>query len=390
MHCVKRVLWFSLVALSMSLFAFYAFGPTLFDRAANRVLNEGPFVASERAERLFDELFVVDLHADSLLWDRDLSKRLSHGAVDLPRLIEGNVAIQSFFMVSKSPWGQNIDRTSADSDAITTLITIQGWPRKTWGSLLERALHQSARLHQLAERSNGRMVILKSKRDLQRYQKSHAEGIAEVAGILGAEGAHVLEADLDNLDDLFDAGIRIIAPTHFFDNAIGGSAHGLEKGGLTALGRAMITEMERRDMLLDLAHASPSVIEDAIAVSTRPVIVSHTGVRGTCDNNRNLADAELRAIAGSGGVIGIGYWATAVCGEDAAAIARAIIYTANLVGIEHVALGSDFDGAVPVPFDTTGLPLIVDALLEQGMSEHDIRLVMGENAVRVFAETLPD
>ena len=276
----------------MSLFAFYAFGPTLFDRAANRVLNEGPFVASERAERLFDELFVVDLHADSLLWDRDLSKRLSHGAVDLPRLIEGNVAIQSFFMVSKSPWGQNIDRTSADSDAITTLITIQGWPRKTWGSLLERALHQSARLHQLAERSNGRMVILKSKRDLQRYQKSHAEGIAEVAGILGAEGAHVLEADLDNLDDLFDAGIRIIAPTHFFDNAIGGSAHGLEKGGLTALGRAMITEMERRDMLLDLAHASPSVIEDAIAVSTRPVIVSHTGVRGTCDNNRNLADAE--------------------------------------------------------------------------------------------------
>ena len=368
----------------------YGFGPSLFDRAANRVLNDGPFVASERAERLYERMFVVDLHADSLLWDRDLSKRLGRGAVDLPRLIEGNVAIQSFFIVSKSPWGQNIDGTSADSDAITTLVTVQGWPRKTWGSLLERALYQSARLRQLAAQSNGTMVVLTSKRDLERYRKSRAKGMTQVAGILGIEGAHALEADLANLDALFDAGIRIIAPTHFFDNAVGGSAHGLEKGGLTALGRAMIPEMERRGILLDLAHASPSVIKDATALSTRPVIVSHTGVRGTCDNNRNLSDAQLLAIADTGGVVGIGYWDTAVCGEDAAAIARAIVYAAELVGPEHVALGSDFDGAVPVPFDTTGLALLVDALLEQGMSEHDIRLVMGENAVRVFTETLPD
>ena len=387
---MKRGLLVSSVVLCLLVIGFFSFGPHLFDRAANRVLSKGPFTVSERAERLFEELFVVDLHADPLLWDRDLGRRLDHGAVDIPRLIEGNVAIQSFFLVTKSPWTQNIDRTPADSDAITTLITVQGWPRRTHGSLLERALFQAKRLHQLAEESQARLVVIETKTDLRRYQEARIEGRVEVAGILGVEGAHVLEGDLENLRRLFDAGVRIVAPTHFFDNAIGGSMHGVEKGGLSELGRAMIREMETRGMLLDLAHASSAVIEDALALSTRPVIVSHTGVRGTCDNNRNLSDAQIQAIAATGGVIGIGYWDTAVCGDDATAIARAIVYTAEQVGAEHVALGSDFDGAVPVPFDTTGLALIVDALLDRGMGESDIRRVMGENAARVFAEVLPD
>ena len=387
---MKRGLLVSSVVLCLLVIGFFSFGPHLFDRAANRVLSKGPFTVSERAERLFEELFVVDLHADPLLWDRDLGRRLDHGAVDIPRLIEGNVAIQSFFLVTKSPWTQNIDRTPADSDAITTLITVQGWPRRTHGSLLERALFQAKRLHQLAEESQARLVVIETKTDLRRYREARIEGRVEVAGILGVEGAHVLAGDLENLRRLFDAGVRIVAPTHFFDNAIGGSMHGVEKGGLSELGRAMIREMETRGMLLDLAHASSAVIEDALALSTRPVIVSHTGVRGTCDNNRNLSDAQIQAIAATGGVIGIGYWDTAVCGDDATAIARAIVYTAEQVGAEHVALGSDFDGAVPVPFDTTGLALIVDALLDRGMGESDIRRVMGENAARVFAEVLPD
>lgn len=387
---MKRALVVLLVLLAVLALGFFAFGPNLFDRAANRILSDGPFIASERAERLFEGLLVVDLHADPLLWDRDLSKRLDHGAVDIPRLIEGNVAIQSFFIVTKSPWTQNIDSTAADSDAITTLITVQGWPRRTHGSLLERALFQAGRLHDLAEESDGTMVVIESKNDLRRYREARIEGTVEIAGILGVEGAHVLEGDLANLQQLFDAGVRIVAPTHFFDNAIGGSMHGIDKGGLSELGRAMIREMESRGMLLDLAHASSTLIKDALALSTRPVIVSHTGVRGTCDNNRNLSDAQLRAIAATGGVVGIGYWDTAVCGKDAAAIAAAIAYAVEKIGAKHVALGSDFDGAVPVPFDTTGLPLIVDALLERGMSEDDIRLVMGENAARVFAEVLPD
>ena len=92
-------------------------------------------------------------------------------------------------------------------------------------------------------------------------------------------------------------------------NDIGGSAHGEVKGGLTAKGKAMIRLMEARKMIVDLAHASAATIDDTLAMATRPVVVSHTGVRGTCDNPRNLTDEQLKKIAATGGVIGIGYWA---------------------------------------------------------------------------------
>jgi microsomal dipeptidase-like Zn-dependent dipeptidase len=121
-------------------------------------------------------------------------------------------------------------------------------------------------------------------------------------------------------------------------------------------------------------------------MATKPLVVSHTGVKGTCNNNRNLSDSELRAIARTGGVIGIGYWETAVCGHDARAIARAIQYTVNIVGAEHVALGSDFDGGTTMPFDATGIPLITNELRSEGMSDHDMRLIMGENVARVLSQ----
>ena len=125
-------------------------------------------------------------------------------------------------------------------------------------------------------------------------------------------------------------------------------------------------------------------------MATRPVVVSHTGVKGTCDNRRNLSDEQLRAIAANGGLVGIGYWETAVCGKDAASIARAIKYAAGVIGVDHVALGSDFDGAVPTPFDATGLVKLTEALLAAGFSPEDIAKVMGGNEIRFFMENLPD
>jgi len=151
----------------------------------------------------------------------------------------------------------------------------------------------------------------------------------------------------------------------------------------------MVERMEQLGMLVDLAHASPTTIDDATAMATKPLVISHTGVKGTCDNTRNLDDARIREVAGTRGVVGIGYWETAVCGTDAAAIARAAHYVTNLVGIDSVALGSDFDGAIAAPFDVTGLPLIVDALIAEGYGEGDIAKIMGGNAVRVLSEVLP-
>ena len=125
-------------------------------------------------------------------------------------------------------------------------------------------------------------------------------------------------------------------------------------------------------------------------MASKPVIVSHTGVKGTCDNNRSLSDEELRAVARTGGLIGIGYWETAVCGRDARAVARAIQYTAGIVGVDHVALGSDFDGATTMPFDVTGIPLITEALIRAGFSDRAIGQIMGGNVERLLSVTLPE
>jgi microsomal dipeptidase-like Zn-dependent dipeptidase len=147
--------------------------------------------------------------------------------------------------------------------------------------------------------------------------------------------------------------------------------------------------MESHKMLIDVAHASPATIDDVLAMATRPVIVSHTGVKGTCENPRNLSDEHLRGVAKTGGLIGITFFDFATCGSDAAAIARSIQYAASVAGADHIALGSDFDGAVETPFDVTGIGLVVDALLAAGLSEEDTGKIIGGNAFRVLLETLP-
>jgi len=122
-----------------------------------------------------------------------------------------------------------------------------------------------------------------------------------------------------------------------------------------------------------------------LAMARRPVISSHGGVQATCDENRNLTDEEIRGIAATGGVVGIGFWDGAVCETSPRVIARAMRHVRDLVGIETVALGSDFDGTVTTPFDTTGLAQITQALMDEGFSEDELRLAMGENAIRVLA-----
>ena len=181
----------------------------------------------------------------------------------------------------------------------------------------------------------------------------------------------------------------MISPAHFFDTAFGGSAHGVRKHGLTDAGREMIRRMEARGVILDVAHASETAIDDALAIATRPVVASHTGLRGVIDNRRNLPDAQLEGIAATGGVVGIGFWDTVTGGTDAASIARSIAYAVERVGADHVALGSDWDGAVAVPFDAAGTGRLTEALLDVGLDEPAIRAVMGESALRVFAEVLP-
>ena len=359
------------------------------ETSLNRVVQRPPYRASARAAELHRTLVVADLHADTLLWDRDLLARGRLGHVDVPRLIEGNTAVQAFTVVTKVPRGMNIDRNSGDSDAVLPLVIAQWWPPRTWWSLKERALYQARRLDDAAARSAGALSVIRSARDLEDYLERRRANPGVTAGFLGIEGAQALEAGAEDLDVLFEAGFRMMSMTHFFDTFAGGSASGEAKTGLSAAGLAVLRRMEARGMIVDLAHASPALVDDILTAATRPVVVSHTGVTATCDNNRNLTDAQLRRIAVNGGLVGIGYFEAAVCEISAASIARAIRHTASVAGIAHVALGSDFDGATVTPFDASGLVLITEALLAEGFSEQEIRQIMGGNAVSLLRRLLP-
>jgi microsomal dipeptidase-like Zn-dependent dipeptidase len=364
--------------------------PAIVDGRMNSVATPPPYPVGAQAQALHRRLFVADLHDDVLLWPRPLLQRHARGHSDLPRLREGGVSLQVFSTVTKTPRGLNFDRNAGDSDNITLLALAQGWPPRTWGSLLERAVYQADKLREAAQASDGQLRVVTAQDELAAaLQGGLPAAQGRVIAVLATEGLHVLEGRLEHIDRLQAAGFRIMGLTHFFDNEVGGSAHGLAKGGLTPLGRQVVQRLQERRLLVDLAHASPQVIDEVLAMARRPVLVSHTGVQATCRGPRNLSDAHIRAIAATGGVIGIGYFHGAVCGLQTPAIVAAIRHVTRLVGARHVALGSDFDGAVQTGFDTTGLAQITQGLLDAGFSEAEIADIMGGNVLRLLQAELP-
>lgn len=385
---MRKVLLTLLIVLLIAAGSVFAL-PALLDRKMNSVESPAPYPASEPARQLHQQLFIADLHDDVLLWERDLLKRYDFGHSDLPRMLEGHVGLQVFSTVTKTPRGINYERNSGETDNITLLAMAQRWPKETWTSLLQRALYQAQKLNKASANSDGRLVLIKTRNDLANFVSAWQKDPQRVAAILATEGLQPIESKLENVDALYDAGFRITGLTHFFDNEIGGSAHGLEKGGLTPLGKQVITRLEEKAMLIDLAHASRPLIDDVLAIATRPVLVSHTGVEGTCKGTRNLSDKHLKAIAATGGVIGIGYWDAAVCATSVEAIVQAIRYTADLIGVQHVALGSDFNGTIHAPFDVTGLPQLTEGLLKAGFNRDEIAAIMGGNVQRLLLASLP-
>lgn len=344
---------------------------------------------SPRATALHGTSFIADLHADSLLFGRNLLARSEIGHVDLPRLQEGGVGLQVFSLPTIVPFGLNIERNERPGlDAITIAGFAQLSPT-AWQSPVRRARYRAKQLREYAAASDGALFLIENRSDLERLLAARSEGGEIIGALLSIEGAHAMEGDPANLQVLFDAGYRMIGLAHFFDNEYAGSAHGVDKGGLTELGRQTIREMEELGIIVDLAHLSPTAIDEVLDLATRPVVVSHTGVRGTCDNQRNLSDQHIRRIAGGGGIIGIGYWETAVCGRSPEDIAGAIAYIVERVGADHAAFGSDFDGGTTVGFDTSALPALTQALMDTGLSDREVQKILGENVLRVFSKTLP-
>ena len=364
------------------------FLPEQLEPGFNVVVEHPPYAISNEAQALHASLFVADLHSDSLLWKRDLAQRKNVGHMDVPRLKEGNVSLQVLSAVTKSPSGQNYNQNDADSDRITLLTVLSLWPPRTWGSLYERAQYQLEKLHALA--ADTALSVITNKREMQTFLDARERGDDVIATIYLIEGAHPLEGDLDKLDTLFDRGLRIAGLTHFFDNELGGSLHGISGDGLSEFGEAAVQRMNELGIIIDVAHASPQMVRDVLRLSDRPPILSHGGMKGACDTPRNLDDELMLAFADAGGLIGIGFWPGAVCDPTPSGVVDTIRYAIDLLGVDHVALGSDYDGTVSVTFDASELAVLTQAMLDANFSETEIRQVMGENVRRFMLENLPD
>ena len=386
---MKKFLFFLIL-----LFVIYLIGintvPQYVESQRNPVKLAAPYTVSPEAHALYDRLdFIADLHCDALLWGRNLNKRGDRGHVDFPRMREANVALEMFTIVSKSPAGQNMQSNSEDAfDNITPLTIAKGERPWNWFSLINRTLSQSEALADFVENEGEKAILIKNKADLIRLIEARKSDKKVIGAMLGIEGGHALEASLENLEKVYAAGVRMIGPTHFFDNEFGGSAHGENGAGLSDFGKSAVQKMNELGIFIDLAHASPAIVEDVLNLTTKPVMVSHTGVRAVLDSQRNLSDAQIQKIAANGGIIGIAFFDMAVGEPELPNIIASIKHVRDLVGVEYVALGSDYDGSVAVPFDITGLPLIVEGLMNAGFSEAEIRAVMGENVKNFFLKNL--
>ncbi len=386
----KKILLNSLLFIVILVASALMLLPKMLDKSMNPVSEHAPFVVSEEAQALHNTLIVGDWHADSALWNRDLKKTYDYGHADIPRLQAGNVALQMFTTVTKSPSGQNYDSNETGAnDNITALAIVQRWPIKTWSSLFERAMYQANKIKDLEKRDPENFMLIESQYDLGIFLLKRVNNPKMVGGLIGTEGSHALDGNLDNIERLYENSFRMMSLQHFFDNKLGGSLHGTSGAGLTEFGRQAIDEMQRLDIIIDVSHSSENVVKDVLSISNQPLVISHTGFNGYCKSPRNISDSLMIEIAEKGGLISVGFWDAAVCDNTPRSVAEAIIYGIGLIGAEHVALGSDFDGTITPGFDTSELVAITHELLELGLGKEEIRKVMGENMLSFLQDNLP-
>ncbi len=378
-----------LVVLGSPLVYLWAKGPAYGEKLLVKLAATEMPEVTEQTKSLHKSLFVADMHADPLLWARDLSEQGDHGHVDVPRLLQGNVGLQVFGVVTQVSPIHNHEY-NPDLDAFGLLAFSQRWPVSTWFSIPARGFYQAEKLRAVEAASAGTFKIITSKQELEQLVQQKQQGKNITGGLLAFEGMQVIDGKISLYDDFVKAGYRMMGLTHFFDTEAAGSRHGVEKYGLTPFGKELIRRMEQDGVVLDLAHASEAATSEALAFAKQPVVVSHTGVKAVCPRIRNLSDEHIRGVAKTGGVVGIGYWPSAACGMSPLQIVKSIRHVADLVGVDYVGLGSDFDGAVTVGFDTSRLEAITQALKNDGFTDPEIAKIMGGNVVRVLSEVLPD
>jgi membrane dipeptidase len=367
---------------------------------------------SARAKKLHFSSIVVDTHDDTtqrfLDGKFDLGPRDSRGSIDIPRMREGNLSAIFF-----SIW----------------------MPSKVTGSeAVDRALIQIYAVREQVRKHSNDLVLATTTAEIR---EAHRQG--KIAALIGVEGGHMINSDLGVLRSFAALGVRYMTLTHsgndeWADSSTDKAAH----NGLTEFGKDVVREMNRLGVMVDISHVSDKTFYDALEVSKAPLFASHSSCRAICDAPRNMTDQMMKDLAAKGGVVQINYHVGFLsqefrdaekanpeinkaiaaevmkrCGDnegcqliegdritreyveqgklprvDFSKIIEHIEHAVKVAGIEHVGLGSDFDGA-NMPYgmeDATKLPKITEALLQKGYSEGDVKKILGENTLRVMAE----
>jgi len=367
---------------------------------------------STKARQLHFSSIVIDTHTDTtqrfIDGDFDLAPRNEKGSVDIPRMKEGGL------------------------DAVFFAVWM---PSKVRGPIaVERALKQIEAVHAQVNKHSNDLVFATTADQIRA-----ARAKKKIAVLLAVEGGHMINSDLAVLREFADKGVRYMTLTHsgnceWADSSTDKPIH----NGLSPFGKQVIAEMNRLGMMVDVSHVSDKTFHDVLAASKAPIIASHSNCRALCDHPRNMSDDMIRELAAKGGVIqinfhvgflsqkfrnaertdpkinqAIGIEVQKRCGNkegcqliegdritrefveagklprvDWTEIIDHIDHAVKIAGINHVGIGSDFDGA-NMPFgmeDASMLPKITDALLQKGYTEGDVKKILGENTLRLMAE----
>ncbi|OIP42251.1 MAG: hypothetical protein AUK47_04800 [Deltaproteobacteria bacterium CG2_30_63_29] len=316
----------------------------------------------------------IDLHLDTLLWERllgyDLSKRHRNWFPrspfgfhsDLPRMLEGGMS-GAFFGLHSWPF-------AGESAYVEIVRQIEGF-------------------HKLA----GRDARIRYGCTPEHFEAGHRDSV--IVGCLGVEGAHAINGKLERVEFLYEAGVRYMTLAHFNRNRAATPAMGVganEREGLSGFGRELVAEMNRIGMIVDCAHLNERCRLEVCEQTTRPVMVTHTGVKGVVDHRRNISDASIEAVAATGGIIGIMFAPVFTSGRLLGTTAEVVAHVEHVVkvaGIEHVAVGTDLDGFIPtLPKeirDMSDFPIFTECLTRGAWTDTEIRMILGGNVLKFLS-----
>jgi len=320
--------------------------------------------------QLHQESIVFDAHCDTLqemlAGKRRLGERSGEGHADLPRLREGGVTAQIFAL----------------------FVSPNYFPR----GAARQALCLLDVFYQELEENADQLTLATKASDIER-----AKAEDKVAGILSLEGAEALEGDLRVLRAFYKLGVRNIGLTWNLRNA---AADGVDEmrssSGLTNFGVQLVQETNHLGIMVDISHLSPTGVRDVLHVSEAPVIASHSNAYALCPHRRNLTDEQLESVASKGGVVGVTFVPNFITEDENQATLKGVLdqidYMVKTMGVDHVGLGSDFDGFSNAEVrgleDVTRLPRLTAGLVERGYGEEDVKKILGGNFMRVFREVV--